>query len=148
MKLLINIDNQNIKNYYENHTTFNPGDSGLDLFCPEDITISPGETVFINFGIKCEMLDGEKNKSWWLIPRSSISKTSLRMANSIGLMDAGYRGDVIAAVDNIKQEEYKIEKGQRLFQICTATLEEIEFELVDSLSSTIRGEGGFGSTGL
>ena len=148
MNIKIQIDDQNVKNLYENHSTFNSGDSGLDLFCPEDILVGPNETIFINFKIKCEVLNNQnKNISWFLIPRSSISKTPLRMANSIGLMDAGYRGDVIAAVDNIKNVNYEIKKGQRLFQVCSPNLEDINMELVESLSTTGRGEGGFGSTG-
>lgn len=149
MNIKIQIDDQNVKNLYENHSTFNLGDSGLDLFCPEDILVGPNETIFINLKIKCEVLNNQnKNISWFLIPRSSISKTPLRMANSIGLMDAGYRGDVIAAVDNIKNINYEIKRGQRLFQVCSPNLEDINMELVDSLSTTERGDGGFGSTGI
>ena len=51
------------------------------------------------------------------MPRSSISKTPLRLANSIGLIDGGYRGEIMACCDNIKDYEYTIEKGQRLFQL-------------------------------
>ncbi len=79
--------------------------------------------------------------------RSSISKTPLRLANSVGLIDAGYRGEIIAVVDNIKSDVYKIERGQRLFQLVAMGGEEIHFELVDSLSDSTRGSGGFGSTG-
>ena len=68
------------------------------------------------------------------------------MANSVGIIDAGYRGNIMVAVDNISDEVYVIEKGQRLFQICSPVLANITFELVNSLSETSRGEGGFGST--
>ena len=68
------------------------------------------------------------------------------MSNSTGIIDAGYRGNIIAKVDNISNEEYKIEKGTRLFQICAPSLEEIVLEVVDELSDTTRGSGGFGST--
>ena len=81
------------------------------------------------------------------MPRSSISKTPIRLCNSVGLIDAGYRGEIMAAVDNIKQEDYTINFGQRLFQIVAMDGSPLSFELVDELSSTSRGAGGFGSTG-
>jgi dUTP pyrophosphatase len=81
------------------------------------------------------------------MPRSSIAKTPLRLSNSIGLIDGGYRGEIMAAVDNIKNEDYTVEPGQRLFQLVAMDGSPIHFELVDDLSDTTRGSGGFGSTG-
>ena len=149
MKLLIKTENPVLTTVYNNHQHYNPGDSGLDLFCPETITINPGETVKINLQIKCEALsnDEQRNVSYYLYPRSSIIKTPLRLSNSVGIIDAGYRGDIIACVDNIKNESYTITQGDRLFQICAGNLEPIVFKLVDELSNTQRGSGGFGSTG-
>jgi len=149
MKLLIKTNNQELTELYNNHQHYNPGDSGLDLFCPDTITINPGETVKINLQINCEAFNNENlnNASYYLYPRSSIIKTPLRLANSVGIIDAGYRGDIIACVDNIKSESYTINKGDRLFQICAGNLEPIEFQLVNELSNTQRGSGGFGSTG-
>ena len=69
------------------------------------------------------------------------------MANSIGLIDAGYRGEIMAVCDNIKNYSYQIKKGERLFQLVSNDLSEIEFKIVDSLSNSSRGKGGFGSTG-
>ncbi|GAW81040.1 deoxyuridine 5'-triphosphate nucleotidohydrolase [Plasmodium gonderi] len=86
------------------------------------------------------------NTSFLLFPRSSISKTPLRLANSIGLIDAGYRGEIIAALDNTSNEEYVIKKNDKLVQLVSFTGEPISFELVDELDETSRGEGGFGST--
>ena len=150
MKLLIKTENPVLTTVYNNHQHYNPGDSGLDLFCPETITINPGETVKINLQIKCEALsdDRQRNVSYYLYPRSSIIKTPLRLSNSVGIIDAGYRGDIIACVDNIKNESYTITQGDRLFQICAGNLEPIEFQLVNDLSNTQRGSRGFGSTGL
>ena len=150
MKLLIKTDNEYLKSLYTNHQHYNPGDSGLDLFCPEDIIIGPGETMKIDLQIQCEALHDNienNNVSYYLYPRSSIIKTPLRLANSVGIIDAGYRGNIIACVDNIKNYEFKIEKGSRLFQICGPTLEPIEIRVVNELSSSQRGSGGFGSTG-
>ncbi|KJP90165.1 hypothetical protein AK88_00013 [Plasmodium fragile] len=86
------------------------------------------------------------NTSYLLFPRSSISKTPLRLANSIGLIDAGYRGELIAALDNTSEHEYVIKKNDKLVQLVSFTGEPISFELVDELDETSRGEGGFGST--
>ena len=132
------------KEYYSNHGHFHNGDSGLDLYILETVTINPGETALLKLGIAAET---KENTSYYLLPRSSISKTPLRLANSIGLIDAGYRGEIMAAVDNIKDYSYTVEKGQRLFQLVSATLEPISFSIVNSLSDTTRGTGGFGSTG-
>ena len=134
---------------YTNHSTFHEGDSGLDLFFTDPVLIEANETVFINLGIKCEAFydkTKERNVSYYLYTRSSIAKTPLRMANSVGIIDAGYRGSLIAAVHNPSDREYTIERGQRLFQLCGPTLEPISFEIVNTLSYTSRGEGGFGST--
>ena len=150
MKLLIQTDTEYLKSLYTNHQHYNPGDSGLDLFCPEDIIIGPGETMKIDLQIQCEALHDNienNNVSYYLYPRSSIIKTPLRLANSIGIIDAGYRGNIIACVDNIKNYEFKIEKGSRLFQICGPALEPIEIRVVNELSNSQRGSGGFGSTG-
>ena len=104
----------------------------------------------IDLRIQCEAFydnENDKNVSYYLYPRSSISKTPLRMANSTGIIDAGYRGNIMVAVDNIDNEPYTIEKGTRLFQICGPTLEPITMDIVDELSNSERGSNGFGSTG-
>ena len=84
--------------------------------------------------------------SYYLYSRSSIVKTPLRLANSVGIIDAGYRGNIMAYVDNIKTEDYIVERGTRLFQICSGDLSPLTFEMVNQLSETTRGIGGFGST--
>ena len=147
MKLLIKTENDTLKTMYTNNKFYNPGDSGLDLFCPETVTIQPGETFKINLQINCEALSDSGNVSYYLYPRSSIIKTPLRMSNCVGIIDAGYRGDIIACVDNIKDYPYEIKQGDRLFQICAGDLSPFTYELVDNLSNTRRGDGGFGSTG-
>ena len=147
MKLLIKTENDSLKSMYTNNQFYNPGDSGLDLFCPETVTIQPGETFKINLQINCEALSDSGNVSYYLYPRSSIIKTPLRMSNCVGIIDAGYRGDIIACVDNIKDYPYEIKQGDRLFQICAGDLSPFTYELVDNLSNTRRGSGGFGSTG-
>jgi len=88
-----------------------------------------------------------KPKSYFIVPRSSIYKTPLRMANSIGVIDSGYRGELMVPVDNMTDEDYYIKPGERLFQIILPSLNEFEVQIVDELSDSERGVGGFGSTG-
>ena len=144
MKLKIKPFNKDIHKMYENHNHFHQGDSGLDIYIIENQIINPGETIRLNLGISCENLDA---KSYFLMPRSSLSKTPLRLANSVGLIDAGYRGEIMAAVDNIKDISHHLEIGQRLFQIVAIHGSEIHFDLTDDSSQTSRGKDGFGSTG-
>ena len=144
MKLFIQPYNNTARELYTNHSHFHDGDAGLDLYILEDIIFEPGETKAIKLGISCEPKDG---RAYYLFPRSSISKTPLRMANSIGLIDGGYRGEIMAMCDNIKEYPYTVEKGQRLFQLVAVDASPIHYELVESLTETTRGSGGFGSTG-
>ena len=144
MELLIKALNDTAKSMYSNHGHFHDGDAGLDLYVIEDQSFQPGETKRINLGISCEPKDG---KAYYLFPRSSISKTPLRLSNSIGLIDGGYRGEIMASCDNIKDFIFHIKKGDRLFQLVATDNSPISYQLVDGLSNTSRGSGGFGSTG-
>ena len=128
-----------IKNYED--------DAGFDIYCPDQLLIEPKETTLIKMGIACEMTDDYLPTSYMLVPRSSIYKTPLRMANSIGIIDAGYRGEIMAAVDNTSDEDYMVSPGERLFQLVHPTLYPIHAEVVEELSDSERGDGGFGSTG-
>ena len=129
---------------YENHGFFHDGDAGLDLYALEDVCFSSGETKKIKLGISCEAKDG---RAYYLMPRSSIFKTPLRMANSIGLIDGGYRGEIMVPCDNIKDYDYNIKKGERLFQLVGCDSSPITYEIKHKLPDSTRGEGGFGSTG-
>ena len=144
MDLKIRPFNAEVKQMYENHGHFHDGDAGLDLFVINEQTISAGETTLIHLQIACE---NTENRPYLVMSRSSIGKTPLRLANAVGLIDAGYRGEIMAVVDNIKKEDYTVEAGQRLFQLVAMDGSPIYFELVEELSDTTRGGGGFGSTG-
>ena len=147
MHLLIKPETDYLKGLYSNHEHYHPGDSGIDLYFPDTITVDPGETKRIDLKIRCEaMRDYVSNMSYYLYPRSSIVRTPLRMSNSVGIIDAGYRGTITVFVDNIKNTSYTVERGTRLFQICSPDLSPITFTLKDILSQTSRGSGGFGST--
>jgi dUTP pyrophosphatase len=159
MKFFIKCENDNVQSLYLNHSTYNPGDSGLDLFIINDAVIKPKETKLIDLGIACQLKSLEfcfwnwtKNKSIWkyhsymLFPRSSISKSPLQLANSIGLVDSSYVGNIKAALYNNSDSEFKLNRGERYVQLVRPDLGSVSFELVDYLRNTQRGSGGFGST--
>ena len=144
MELLIKTLNEEADKFYKNHGHFHQGDAGLDLYVLEDMIFEPGETKLIKLGISCEPVNGI---AYFLFPRSSISKTPLRLSNSIGLIDGGYRGEIMAPCDNIKKEKYITRKGDRLFQLVAPNCSPISYKIVNKLTETSRGDGGFGSTG-
>jgi dUTP pyrophosphatase len=148
MHVLIKIIDAETRALYENHSSFHEGDSGLDIFSPEDVIIPPRSKGIINTGVACEATIGSNGTSFWMLSRSSVAtKTPLLLCNSIGLIDAGYRGHLMGVFYNTSDEPFVVEKGSRLLQICAPDLKPVTFELVDTLSSTSRGTGGYGSTG-
>ena len=151
IKISENDDINYVMGLYENHEHFHEGDAGLDLYMPRTIIVPANSLGFkASLDISCEPFADKRKESgvsFYMYPRSSISKTPLRMSNSVGIIDAGYRGNLIVALDNSSDEDYKIQAGTRLFQICGPTLEPVSYQLSDELSTTTRGGGGFGSTG-
>jgi len=118
------------------------GNAGLDIPLGETITIPPGQKSFkIHLGLKVQ-----PNHHYWLIPRSSMPKLKIRMANSIGLIDGSYRGELILCVDNISMQTVVLKKGTRFCQIVSMTGSQIYFTF-GKVDKTVRGSGGFGSTG-
>lgn len=97
-----------------------------------------------------ETVGTSTNSGFYLYPRSSITKTDLMMTNHVGIIDSGYRGDLIASVRNLGSETATIAPMTRLFQVCHPSLCPIYVVLVgkDELTPTERGVGGFGSTGV
>lgn len=119
------------------------------LFC---MVLTKGNLLMSSLIILPLLLNADfmpyKNVSWWLHPRSSISKTPLILHNSSGLIDKGYRGELLAAFHNISNEPYTITAGTRLVQAVSSNISQpITFGLTKTLDFTTRGEGGFGSTG-
>ena len=183
-------DNINLKDKYQeailkhNNSLENNEypDAGFDVFVPDkpDWNIDPFEVHKIDFKIKCAMFNklsyvecsvkDETNIKYklnqplgfYMYPRSSISKTHLRLANNVGIIDSGYRGNLCGVFDihnlpidkkpySLPTDEKPYEQYQRLVQICSNTLEPFKVILVDDidkLGTTERGEGGFGSTGV
>jgi len=135
--------------FYVNHKAAYKGDSGIDLFFPETVVCEPWSTTMIDLHISCMMTDPSGvQKSYYMYPRSSISKTPLIMHNSVGIIDCAYRGNIKVAVRNQSGSSYTVNRGERLFQICSPDLSEIKIDLVDYLPSSERGTGGFGSSGV
>ena len=152
--------------------------SGFDIFIPSEVEFNkdkekdgvprtmimnpnrenPVNSKMIDMEIKAEMVLGsdyrksnESSSPYFVFPRSSISKTPLMLANHTGVIDANYRGFLIGAFRNLDAKDfYKVEKHTRLLQICHPSLCPIYVVLVQEseLSTTARGSGGFGSTGL
>ena len=134
--------------YYKDHKPSYSGDCGIDLFFTEDHACNPGITTTIDLGISCMMTnDLDKQISYYVYPRSSISKTPLIMHNGVGIIDSGYRNSIRVAVRNVSNTAYFIRKGDRLFQICSPNLDILTVNLVEDLPESERGEKGFGSSG-
>jgi len=123
------------------------GDAGLDLVATSVIGETLGSITY-GLGIALEIPEGFVGL---VFPRSSIRKTNLQLSNSVGVIDSGYRGELqatfnkIQGIDNVERENYKV--GDRVCQIMIIPHPTIEFNEVNELSNTERGEGGFGSTG-
>ena len=151
MKTLFILPDESVKEVYElaAHThneeveTNLYANSGFDLPLFADVCMSGLHKE--DYMIKCAMYDSEKPCAFYLYPRSSISKTVLRLANSVGIIDRGYRGNICAMFD--VKTPFVATKGQRFVQICEPSLEPFKVRIVSELNMTLRGEGGFGSTG-
>jgi len=117
------------------------GDAGMDLVITE-IKAESEWDISYGFGISMEIPEGFMGL---VFPRSSIRKTDLILSNSVGVIDSGYRGELQATFKKTGGAVYKV--GERGAQIIIIPHPPIEFEEVEELSNTERGEGGFGSTG-
>lgn len=121
--------------------------AGADLYACIDapIVINPHETQMIHTGIAMEIPEGYVGLVY---ARSGMAaKRNLAPANKVGVIDSDYRGEIMVALHNHGEEAQKIEKGERIAQLVIAPFLTAEFSEVDELCETVRGEGGFGSTG-
>lgn len=143
MKLSVKVLNPENKMLYDEKKNY-ACDSGFDLFFTNDIVIPAHSIGFkLPLGVSCSP---NENRGYYLYPRSSIVKTPLRLCNSVGIIDKGYRGEICAFVDNVSNISYRVERGKSLFQLCSSDLSPLEIEFVEELDKTERGTGGFGST--
>jgi dUTP pyrophosphatase len=135
--------------FYSNKVNRTNENAGFDLFVPEDVVFAANEKKLVSMKVKCVLSEsGVIPVHYWMPPRSSISKTGLVLLNSIGVIDASYRGELMAFLWNTKDEEVTVKKGDRLVQIVAPTMGHINtITIVDELDETDRGDGGFGSSG-
>jgi dUTP pyrophosphatase len=122
------------------------GDAGLDLCSTIDVEVIPGERAMVPTGLSVAIPEGHAGL---VLPRSGLaSRHGLTLANAPGLIDSGYRGEVTCAVVNLDRDQaVKIRKGDRIAQLVIVALPQVRPAWVDELPPSIRGEGGFGSTG-
>ena len=121
--------------------------AGADLYAllDEDLTIKPGETHFIHTGIAMEIPEGYVGLVY---ARSGIScKRGLAPANKVGVIDSDYRGEIMVALHNHSLNDETIEDKERIAQIVIAPVVQGQFNVVDELEDTVRGDGGFGHSG-
>ena len=178
--------NKMIDDYFDEKSSRSDYDSGFDLFVPSQYVSNINGLYYqtkttymitLNHEVKCSMTAGSagsagsagpvRNVGYYMYPRSSISKTPFRMANCVGIIDSGYRGDLIGKFDILPHlwhsgygsgpsgSAYEVKPFDRFTQICAGDLGPFKVEIVDELSQlelnsdaqVERGEGGIGSTG-
>ena len=121
--------------------------AGADLYalCEEELVFAPHETKLVKTGLAMEIPEGYAG---FIYARSGLaSKRGLAPANKVGVIDADYRGEVMVALHNHTDVEQRVAPKERIAQLVVAPFLKAEFEESDTLSETVRGVGGFGSTG-
>ncbi len=123
------------------------GDAGVDLHSAEDLTIAPGERALVKTGIALALPLGTVGL---IHPRSGLAaKHGITIVNAPGTVDADYRGELMVCLLNTdKDTPFEITRGMRIAQLVVQRVELPEFVEVDELDETVRGAGGYGSTGV
>ncbi|OFT70207.1 dUTP pyrophosphatase [Corynebacterium coyleae] len=123
-----------------------PEDAGADLYSAEDVTLQPGERALIGTGIAIALPVGTVGL---IHPRSGLAaKQGLSIVNTPGTVDAGYRGELkVCLINTDRSEPIVITRGMRIAQLVVQRVELASFQEVDELDETVRGAGGYGSTG-
>ena len=123
-----------------------PGDAGMDLVSIEAAEIAPGERRLVHTGLAVEIPVGFEGQ---VRPRSGLAlKNGVTVLNAPGTSDAGYRGEIGVVLANFGEVPFKVEPGMRIAQLVIAAVAEVAIEVSDTLSSSERGSGGYGSTGV
>ena len=152
-KTKMNKTNMKVKRVLENAIIPTYGtdfSAGADLYALVDnennmMEIPSGETRFVHTGIAVEIPEGYVGL---IYARSGLScKCGLGLANSVGVIDSDYRNEIIVALHNYSKESRYITTSDRIAQFIIQPIQQIDFKVVDDLSDTVRGGGGFGSTG-
>ena len=123
------------------------GDAGLDLAAGGDVVVGPGERALVGTGLAVAIPPGHAGL---VLPRSGLaSRRGLTLANAPGLIDSGYRGEVTIALVNLDREQaVEVRRGDRIAQLLVVPFAEAEPVLVEELPDSVRGSGGFGSSGV
>ncbi|MEV0433010.1 dUTP diphosphatase [Nocardia sp. NPDC050413] len=123
-----------------------PGDAGVDLCTTEDVIIEPGERVLVGTGIALALPVGTVGL---IHPRSGLAaKAGLSVVNTPGTIDAGYRGEIkVCLINHDPRTAVELRRGDRIAQLLVQRVELVEFAEVDDLDETVRGAGGYGSSG-
>lgn len=122
------------------------GDAGADLYAAEDVTLQPGQRALVGTGIAIALPLGTVGL---IHPRSGLAaKHGLTIVNAPGTVDAEYRGELkVCLLNTDAAEPFEVTRGMRIAQLVVQRVELVEFEEVDELEDTARGEAGYGSTG-
>ncbi|MGE0615242.1 MAG: dUTP diphosphatase [Bacteriovoracia bacterium] len=123
-------------------TRAHPEDAGMDLYASTDVVIGPGQGTLANTGIAMALPVGFVGM---IADRSSLAKKGIKTAG--GIIDAGYRGEIMIVMRNLTQEEIRLARGERIAQMLVIPVGTPAIQEVSELDSTARGAGGFGSTG-
>jgi dUTP pyrophosphatase len=123
-----------------------PGDAGADLLTTVDVTLRPGERALVPTGIAIALPDGYVAL---VHPRSGLAaRHGLSIVNTPGTVDAGYRGEVkVMLINHDPVEPVELRRGDRIAQLVVQRFERAEFTEVEALPDSVRGDGGYGSTG-
>lgn len=123
-----------------------PGDAGADLRASEDVVLAPGRRASVGTGVAIALPDGHVG---FVVPRSGLAfKHGITIVNAPGTIDAGYRGEIRVALLNTDAEQtYRVSAGDRIAQLVIVPVVRARFTPVDELPDSVRGLGGFGSTG-
>lgn len=122
------------------------GDAGADLTASESVSIPPGGRALVATGFSLAIPHGHAGL---VLPRSGLAiRSGVTVINAPGLIDSGYRGEVMVALINHSDEDFAISPGDRIAQLVIISVERPEYVSVDDLDETTRGEAGFGSTGV
>jgi dUTP pyrophosphatase len=122
------------------------GDAGWDLHAAEALTIGPGDRASVGTGIAIAVPDGHAGL---VLPRSGLAaQHGIALVNAPGLIDPGYRGEVrVLLLNTDRDEPFEVAVGDRIAQLVLVAFEPVEGEEVEALDETVRGTGGFGSSG-
>lgn len=125
-------------------TFANKGDAGADLYAGVDVTVGQFSTALIPVGFAVAIPAGHVG---FICPRSGLSKHNVTVANAPGVLDSGYRGEIMVRLANHADTAYSVERGDRIAQLVVLPIDTPRFRVVDSLDDTERGDKGFGSSG-